>query len=67
MTVTTAFVQRGFGHEQETPAENGLQRLFNWRNAILGGLAALLLLIIVAAGWLALAEHLVDEFHRTPG
>lgn len=66
VTVTTAYVQRGLGSDEETEDEAGLGSVFNWRNAIAGGLAALLLLVIVAAGWLALAEHLVDEFHRPP-
>ncbi len=67
VTVTTAYVQRGFGSDEEPREEDALGSVFNWRNAIAGGLAALLLLVIVAVGWLALAEHLVDEFHRTPG
>jgi hypothetical protein len=34
---------------------------FTWRNAILGGVAAFTLWAMVAAGWLILAEKIVDE------
>ncbi len=42
------------------------QRLFTWRNTILGGVAAFTLWAIVAAGWLYLADRLVTEIQQEP-
>ncbi len=42
----------------------GMARLFTWRNAIMGGVAAFTLWAIIAAGWLILAEQLVDDLRR---
>ncbi len=44
----------------------GLRRLFTWRNAILGGVAAFTLWAVVAAGWLVLADQLVQDTRGTP-
>ncbi len=42
----------------------GIARLFTWRNAIMGGVAAFTLWAIVAAAWLILAEQLVTDLRR---
>lgn len=42
----------------------GIARVFTWRNAIMGGVAAFTLWAIIAAGWLILAEQLVDDLRR---
>jgi hypothetical protein len=42
----------------------GMARLFTWRNAIMGGVAAFTLWAIIAAGWLILAEQLVTDMRR---
>ena len=71
IVLATAFVQEGMpptGREDPTlmPAtdmetgarpdeKEGVGRLFTWRNAILGGLAALALWGVAATGWLLLA------------
>jgi hypothetical protein len=39
----------------------GLQRLFTWRNAFLGGVAAFTLWALVAVSWLLVAEKIVDS------
>ncbi len=44
----------------------GFRRIFTWRNAILGGVAAFTLWALVAAGWLALAGELVDGMSASP-
>ena len=41
-----------------------LARLFTWRNAIMGGVAAFTLWAIIAAAWLILAEQLVTDMRR---
>lgn len=46
---------------KKTSERRGVRRLFTWRNAIVGGVAAFTLWAIVAAGWLLLAEDLVSE------
>jgi hypothetical protein len=43
------------------PAPRGLWRLFNWRNAALGGVAAFTLWLLIAGAWLLLADRLVDD------
>jgi len=67
ITVATAYVQGGLpGDADEEGADpTGFGRVLTWRNAVLVGVVALLFWLIVAAGWILLAEHLVDEFHRT--
>lgn len=49
------------------PPRAGLVRLFTWRNAIMGGVAAFTLWAIVAAGWLILAEQLVSDLRQPDG
>jgi hypothetical protein len=49
------------------PPRAGLARLFTWRNAIMGGVAAFTLWAIVAAAWLILAEQLVRDLSRPDG
>ncbi|MGD8697721.1 MAG: hypothetical protein PVJ43_00440 [Gemmatimonadales bacterium] len=49
------------------PPRAGLARLFTWRNAIMGGVAAFTLWAIVAAAWLILAEQLVRDLRRPDG
>lgn len=72
IVLATAFVQEGLSPAQRhdptlmpsARAESavrhdekeGVGRLFTWRNAILGGMAALALGGVVATGWLLLAE-----------
>lgn len=38
-----------------------LRRLFTWRNAILGGVAAFTLWAIVAAGWVVLVDQFIQD------
>ena len=70
VTVATAYAQGGWPGSTDEDEDDGtgepprLKRVFTWRNAILGGLLAFLLWLIVAVGWLLLAESLVEEFHR---
>ncbi len=81
VVLTTTFVQEGFpgasnrggetdpeGKADRAESEAGLaQRVFTWRNAILGGVAAFTLWAIVAVGWLVLAEQLVHQIrNQTP-
>lgn len=55
-------IDDGSGDWKDVPVKGrrrGLRRLFTWRNAIVGGVAAFTLWALVAAGWLLLAEGLV--------
>ena len=45
---------------------SGMQAIFTWRNAILGGVAAFTLWAMVAAGWLLLADQLVKDVTPDP-
>jgi hypothetical protein len=47
------------------PAPRGLWRLFTWRNAALGGVAAFTLWLLIAGAWLVLAERLADDARDT--
>lgn len=42
----------------------GLARVFTWRNAIMGGVAAFTLWAIIAAAWLILAEQIVNDIRN---
>lgn len=44
----------------------GIARIFTWRNTIMGGVAAFTLWAIVAAGWLILAEQIVNDVGNRP-
>ena len=44
----------------------GLDSIFTWRNAIMGGVAAFTLWAIVAVGWLVLADQLVSQIRKGP-
>lgn len=52
----------------DTPSQSvgAAHRVFTWRNAIIGGVAAFTLWALVAAGWLLLADKLVDDSHSRP-
>ena len=61
----TATEQMGTGHDPtETPVPERPHRLFTWRNAILGGVAAFTLWAIVAAGWLILIGDCLDNIQN---
>jgi hypothetical protein len=46
------------------PSPKGVRKIFTWRNAILGGVAAFTLWALVAAGWLMLAGNLLDKMNE---
>ncbi len=54
-------VQAGDDPEKLTVEPTGFRRLFTWRNAIMGGVAAFTLWAIVAVGWLVLADQFVSQ------
>jgi D-amino peptidase len=47
-----------------TDGRGNVWQVFTWRNAILGGVAAFTLWAMVAAGWLILAEKIVDQIQN---
>jgi hypothetical protein len=49
---------------ERTDVRGSFWQIFTWRNAILGGVAAFTLWAMVAAGWLILAEKIVDELQN---
>ncbi len=49
-------------HAEVHPTD--LRRLFTWRNAILGGVAAFTLWAIVAAGWVVLVDQFIQDTHN---
>ncbi len=63
-----AVIARAEGAREEGDLEtegrrrrSGVQRIFTWRNAIMGGVAAFTLWALAAFGWLLLAGELVQE------
>ncbi len=51
----------GDSFAKRTAGQGGFWQIFTWRNALMGGVAAFTLWAMVAAGWLILAEKIVDE------
>ncbi len=53
------------GEERVVYRPTGAQRIFTWRNAILGGVAAFTLWAIIAAGWLILIGDILDNIQNS--
>ena len=49
-----------------TPPRTGIARIFTWRNAVMGGVAAFTLWAIIAVSWLILAEQIVNDIRNPP-
>lgn len=65
-TIKAELAGQGSDSQSAAPRRTGIARIFTWRNTIMGGVAAFTLWAIVAAGWLILAEQIVDEVGNRP-
>lgn len=63
-TIKAELEAQGDGSLATASPRTGIARIFTWRNTIMGGVAAFTLWAIVAAGWLILAEQLVDDIRN---
>jgi TolB-like protein/Tfp pilus assembly protein PilF len=57
IVLATAFVQEGTPFQSPPePTEKAAAKVFNWKNAVLGGVVAFLLLAVTAGGWVMLRK-----------
>ncbi|MGD8866317.1 MAG: hypothetical protein PVI01_01780 [Gemmatimonadales bacterium] len=57
-------IDSGVPSEAAKSHRRGVARIFTWRNAIMGGVAAFTLWAIIAAAWLILAEQIVNDLRN---